>query len=398
MIQTLPAAANQSSLFARALQFASRLCGPVLAHGVSFWQLGECNYWGHNAIIRTRAFIDHCGLPPLRGRPPLGGEILSHDFVEAALLRRAGDGVYFVPDFDGSYEELPNNIIDYATRDRRWCQGNLQHLKILGMRGTHPISRLNLLLGAYAYLSSPVWILFLLLSTAQMVGETVIGHAYFPEGYALFPEWPESMLAETVSLFGVTMAMLLLPKAFGFVLALADGAQRRRFGGGVRLSLSLLLETVFSVLMAPVMGVLHSWFVMSLLFGRGVGWAPQNRSTRGLRAREAFSALGLVFAAGVAWGLLILMAAPDRIWWVLPVLAGLVLSIPLAVLSSRDSVGLWLRRRGLLLTPEESEPPTVLRYLRAALARHRAQPIVPVPATGPLTPPAAPTEMLQQAI
>ncbi len=371
LIQTLPMAVNQTTLYGRFLQFAGRLYSPVLANGVSFWQLDDGNYWGHNAIIRTQPFTEHCGLPKLSGRPPLGGEILSHDFVEAALLRRAGWFVYFEPDLGGSYEELPGNIIDYATRDRRWCQGNLQHLKLLTARGFHPLSRLHLFHGAYAYLSSPLWLLFLILSTAAVVETAVSVHDYFPEGRQLFPVWPISKWAETVSLFAVTLALLILPKVYSLILTLADAPLRRSFGGTARLLASAALELLFSVLIAPVMMGLHSYFVSCLLLGKGVTWNPQDRSERGISVVEAFSYLGVLFAGGVVWGTLIIIAAPDYFWWILPVLAGLVLSVPIAVLSSRSTIGQWARRRGLLLIPEETAPPPELRLLEDALAAVR---------------------------
>ena len=372
LIQTLPMPVNQTTLYGRFLQFAGRLYSPVLAHGVSFWQIDESNYWGHNAIIRTRAFTDHCGLPTLPGKPPFGGEILSHDFVEAALLRRAGWFVYFEPDLGGSYEELPGNIIDYATRDRRWCQGNLQHLKLLTARGFHPLSRLHLFHGAFAYLSSPLWLAFLLLSTAAIVEVAVGGHDYFPHGQQLFPVWPISKWAETISLFAVTMSLLFLPKLYSLILTLVDKRLRQGFGGTVNLLTSAVTELLFSMLIAPVMMGLHSYFVSRLLLGKGVAWNPQDRSERGLSVVEAFTYLGVLFAGGVVWGALIIVAAPGYFWWILPVLAGLVLSVPIAVLSSRSTIGRWARRRGLLLTPEETAPPEELRRLNAALASARA--------------------------
>ncbi|MBK8906894.1 MAG: glucans biosynthesis glucosyltransferase MdoH [Rhodospirillales bacterium] len=369
LIQTVPLPVRQVTLFGRALQFSSRLVGPMLASGMSFWHLGESNYYGHNAIIRTRAFIDHCGLPTLPGKAPLGGEIHSHDYVEAALLRRAGWRVYLLPDLERSFEELPGNITDYATRDRRWCQGNLQHLKLLGAHRLHPLNRLHLLQGAFSYLSSPLWVGFLMLSTADVVEEAITGHRYFTGTHQLYPNWPISMLTETVSLFAVTMALLFLPKVMGLVLVLRDQAARAMYGGGLSASVSLAVETVFSMLIAPVLGGLHSYFVASLLVGRGVAWNPQNRSERGLSVGEAVSSVGILFVIGIAWMAVLLWNAPSYVWWVMPVLAGLILSIPVAVISSRPDVGNWLRRQGLLLTPEETAPPPELLDLQTAMDR-----------------------------
>ena len=364
LIQTLPMPVNQSTLFGRVLQFASWVYARVYATGTAWWQLGESNYYGHNAILRPDAFRACCGLPTLSGSPPLGGEIHSHDFVESALLRRSGWQVYFLPHLGGSYEELPSNLLDFAVRDRRWAQGNLQHLKLLLAKGLHPISRFHFLSGAFAFILSPLWLLFLVLSTAQMVVEAVVGHEYFPPGYSLFPEWPISKLSETISLATATVALLFLPKVLGVLLALVR--ERRAFGGALRLVTSTLLEILFSILMAPIMMALHSHFVVTLLIGRVTGWDPQHRSERGLGLREAFSSLGLLFFAGIAWGVLLLVAAPDRVWWVLPVLTGLVFAVPVTVWSSRGAVGARLRALGILLTPEETRPDPVIGVAHAA--------------------------------
>ncbi len=364
LIQTLPMPINQVTLFGRALQFASYVYARVFATGTAWWQSGAGNYYGHNAIVRTEAFRTCCGLPVLPGNPPLGGEIHSHDFVEAALLRRSGWRVYFLPHLQGSYEELPSNLLDFAVRDRRWAQGNLQHLKLLGARGLHPISRFHFLNGAFAFILSPLWLLFLVLSTGQMVAEAIVGHEYFPPGYSLFPEWPVSKLSETISLAAGTVTLLFLPKLLGLAVSLAR--HRREFGGAVRLAVSTAFEMLFAILMAPIMMALHSYFVATLLVGRVTGWDPQNRSERGLGMRETFSSLGVLFFAAMAWGVLLVVAAPDRIWWVLPVLTGLALAVPVTVWSSRGTVGVRLRESGLLLTPEETHPNPVIALAQGA--------------------------------
>src|SRR5690606_17058820 len=161
LIQVPPRPIGRSSLFARFQQFSAALVGRTAAEGQSFWQLGEGNYWGHNAILRISAFAGSCGLPQLPGRRPFGGAILSHDFVEAALLRRAGWKVWMAPELGGSWEEPPPNLITFAARDRRWCQGNLQHAAIVPAEGLHALSRLHLVMGILAYLAAPLWLLFL---------------------------------------------------------------------------------------------------------------------------------------------------------------------------------------------------------------------------------------------
>ena len=163
LIQTLPVVVNAKTLFARLQQFSGRLYGPLIAAGIAWWHGSEGNYWGHNAIIRVRAFAQDAGLPELHGRKPFGGHILSHDFVEAALMRRGGWAIRMAPTLGGSFEECPPSLLDFAARDRRWCQGNLQHLAVLPARGLHWVSRLHLLTGIGSYLTAPLWLLFLLL-------------------------------------------------------------------------------------------------------------------------------------------------------------------------------------------------------------------------------------------
>jgi membrane glycosyltransferase len=368
IIQALPLPAGRETFFARLIQFAARLSSPMLASGLAWWQLGEGNYWGHNAILRLKPFADFCDLPRLPGAPPLGGEILSHDFVEAAFMRRAGYQVWLIPDDSGSWEEVPSNIIDYAARDRRWAQGNLQHLGLLPMRGLHWLSRLHLITGVLSYASSPLWLLVLLLSSTVVILDAIHGYQYFkPGSYALFPTWPQYRDREIVALLSITVAVLFLPKFFGALLALKDARLRRGFGGGPRLFVSLGIEQFFSILLAPAMMLFHTTFVVTTLLGKPVVWHTQERGDRGIGVLEALLRHKWHLAIGIAWGAVILAFAPRYIWWLLPVLAGMVLAVPLTVVTSLTGVGLWLRKHRLLLTPEESEPPAELAALQARL-------------------------------
>ena len=369
IIQALPLPAGRDTLFARIIQFAARLSSPMLASGLAWWQLGEGNYWGHNAILRLEPFAAFCDLPRLPGAAPLGGEILSHDFVEAAFMRRAGFQVWLVPDDSGSWEEVPSNIIDYAARDRRWAQGNLQHLGLLPMRGLHWLSRVHLITGVLSYATSPLWLLVLLLSSTVVILDAVHGYQYFkPGSYALFPNWPQYRDGEIVALLSITVAVLFLPKFLGALLALKDARLRRGFGGGPRLFLSLLIEQLISILLAPAMMLFHTTFVVTTLMGKPVTWHAQERGDRGIGVLEALMRHKWHLVIGVAWGAVILAFAPRYIWWLLPVLAGMVLSVPLTVVTSRTGAGLWLRKHRLLLTPEEAEPPAELAALQARLA------------------------------
>jgi membrane glycosyltransferase len=370
IIQALPTPAGRETLFARLIQFAARLNSLMLASGLAFWQLGEGNYWGHNAILRLKSFAAYCDLPTLPGKPPFGGDILSHDFAEAAFMRRAGLKVWLLTDLDGSFEEVPSNVVDFAARDRRWAQGNLQHLGLLPTRGLHWLSRLHLITGVLSYATSPLWLAALLLSTISVCLDAINGYQYFsPGSYSLFPTWPQYRDNEIVILLGGTIGVLLMPKVLGATLALVNRKLRRSFGGGFRLLMSLVVEQVFSTLLAPSMMLFHTTFVVTTLLGHPVTWNAQDRGDRGITFLEALSRHKWHVLIGLAWGALILAIAPRYIWWMSPILIGLLLSVPLTMLTSLTSAGVWTRKHGLLLTPEETEPPpelTALEHLMAA--------------------------------
>jgi membrane glycosyltransferase len=359
LIQTHIVPAGRETLFARVLQFSSRLTGVILAMGNSFWQMSEANYFGHNAILRVAAFGECCRLPVLSGRPPLGGEILSHDFVEAAFLRRGGWYCWLLPELRGSYEELPTNLLDYAVRDRRWMQGNLQHARLIGARGLHWMSRLHLGMGIFAYVASPLWLAMLMLSSAMVVDHQLTGDIYFGPTRTLFPLWPQYHWPEIHGLLGMTVALLLGPKLLALSLRLWSTRGARRFGGRIALVLSFLIETCFSTLLAPVMMLFHTTFLVRILGGNAVGWPAQPRGDRGmdwgqaLRRHIGHALFGL--AALAALGALV----PDYVPWILPVVTGLLLSVPLAVLSSRRAMGLAARRLRLFVTPEERAEATL---------------------------------------
>jgi membrane glycosyltransferase len=361
LIQTLPLVVNRHTLFARIHQFASRIYGPVLATGLAYWHRGDSSYWGHNAIIRTKAFIDSAGLPDLPGQPPFGGPIMSHDFVEAALLRRAGWKVYLVPEITGSYEESPPSLLDFAERDRRWCQGNLQHSRIVPAAGLHWLSRLHLVMGIMSYLASPIWLLFIVLGILLALQAHFLRPAYFPKGFTLFPTWPIFDPERALRLFVCTMAVLLMPKVFGYILLLKDRQTLRRCGGALRAALSVLVETVLSSLIAPVMMLMQSAAVLGIATGRDAGWKAQRRDDgsipfRELVRRHRSHTICGVLLAGIAYSV-----SPVLLAWMSPVVLGLVLAIPVSALTGWPALGQAVRRLGLLVTPEEIAPPAVLQ-------------------------------------
>lgn len=363
LIQTVPRPVRGETLFARLQQFAAALYSPLFAVGTAYWFPGKSSYWGHNAIIRTSAFTACCGLPALSGRPPLGGEILSHDFVEAALLRRGGWEVWLDPALGGSFEELPPTLADYAKRDRRWCQGNLQHTKLLRAKGLCPVSRLHLAMGAVAYLAAPFWFLLLLLTTLAAMHADPSDWVYFPDAGSLFPVWPMPRAVELIGLFTATMTMLLLPKVLALMLALADPQQRRAFGGAGRLAGGVAVEIVFAALLAPVLMVRQTAAVLGTLCGGHVSWAGQQRSSSGTSCWSTAVLYADVTVLGVAWGALAYWYTPGLLVWLTPVLAGLVLSVPLAHLSGCPRLGARARRAGWFVIPEETAPPEELAAL-----------------------------------
>lgn len=363
LIQVPPVPVNKESLFARILQFASSMYGRMYTAGLNFWQLSESNYWGHNAIIRVKAFADHCGLPKLPGREPFGGEILSHDFVEAALLQRAGWEVWLAYDLGGSYEEIPPTLIDYAKRDRRWCQGNLQHGRLVMAHGWGLVSRAHLLMGVMSYLASPLWFLFLVVTGIEAFVQSSTKPVYF-FGERLFPVWPVSYAVEMTTVLVVTLAMLFLPKLLALLLLLRDAELRRSYGGLAMASLSVFLESVFSMLLAPVLMLFQTKFVLSILFRRTIGWPAQQRGDHLTGFKEAVLAHGGQTSLGILVGVVAYQHVPAFFWWFTPVLMGLLLAIPLSMFSSSMVLGRGARRLGLFLTPEETHCPKVLDLLK----------------------------------
>lgn len=359
LLQTLPRLVGRRSLYARLQQFGSRMYGPPAARGVAAWSGNEGNYWGHNAIIRIAAFAGACGLPVLPGRKPFGGHILSHDFVEAALLRRAGWKVRMVCAWDGSYEESPPSLIDLAIRDRRWAQGNLQHSKVLGAAGLSLHSRLHFVLGIFSYLSSPLWLVLLLLGLALSVQAGLHQPQYFDYDFQLFPNWPLFDSQRMLSLFGFSIVVLFVPKALGALAALFS---RRVVSlvGLPELLASILFELFLAALYAPVQMLLQSRHVIEILTGRDAGWQTQRRSEGSVTWAEAWRFHWGHTLAGLVMGALFAALAPELLWWLSPVLAGLLLSVPLSHVSGSVKVGRMLGRIGLLLTPEEVRPPAVL--------------------------------------
>jgi membrane glycosyltransferase len=360
IIQSLPILLNRNTLFARLQQFAAQVAGPVIATGLAIWSGRDGNYWGHNAVIRTRAFAAHCGLPDLKGSPPFGGHVLSHDFVEAALIRRAGWSVTMLPLLEGSYEESPPSLIDLSVRDRRWCQGNLQHSRVIGTRGLRLATRQHFATGIMGYVASPFWLAQLLVGIALVLQTTYIRPEYFTRDFRLFPSWPRFDPERALWLFGITMAILIAPKIFGLILMLFDGRRRRACGGAIRLVISALIEIILSGLIAPILMLVQSGSVFQILLGRDTGWNPQRRDDGSIPLRDIVRRHRWHTFMGVVAGVSAFLISTSLFLWMSPTILGLVLAIPLSWLSGSLTAGLVLKRLGLLLTPNEAAPPAIV--------------------------------------
>ena len=361
LIQTLPVIVNGSTLFARMQQFAGRVYGPVIAYGVAWWHGAESNYWGHNAMIRTRAFAECAGLPELRGVKPFAGTVLSHDFVEAALLRRGGWALHMIPALGGSYEEGPPSLTDMLVRDRRWCQGNLQHGAVLPARGLHWVSRWHLLIGIGHYFTAPMWAMLMIVGISIPLLHAGFSFGHFSlEGFTPTGYWREQDEDRFLGVFALTMSMLLSPKLMGWLATVTDPVMRRGCGGALRTAAGVLLETLLAALMAPVTMFVQSRGVAEVLAGRDSGWESQRRDDGSLPLRELVRLYGGMTVFGIGAGIAAWMVSPALLAWMSPVVLGLVLAIPIVALGASPRAGQWLRRRGVFTTPEEQVPPEVL--------------------------------------
>ncbi|CAM3117747.1 glucans biosynthesis glucosyltransferase MdoH [Paracoccus nototheniae] len=373
LIQTMPMLVGGETIFARLTQFAGRVYGPMIARGVAAWSGNTGNYWGHNAIIRVEAFARACGLPTLPGQPPFGGTILSHDFVEAAAMCRAGWTVRLDHDLRGSYEGCPPTLLDMAARERRWAQGNLQHSRLLRIRGLRGLSRAHFIIGIMGFLMSPLWLALILVGLVLSATVLLSTPEYFPNAYQLFPEWPVFDSRRMLWLFAGAMTLLLLPKFIATFRAWMRPLARNS-GGRVRIFTSAIFETILSALIAPVQMLVQTRQIFEILSGRDSGWDAQTRAgsmpSWGVVARHHWAHVVL----GALTLLVLATFSPEQLIWLSPILAGLILSPLTSRLSASPVFGRWARLRGLLVTPEERDPPAILTEA-AAISRSLPRPV-----------------------
>jgi membrane glycosyltransferase len=361
LLQTVPRLCGGHTLLARLQQFAGAVYGPIVARGIAAWAGDDGNYWGHNAIVRVRAFAAAAGLPLLPGRKPFGGMVMSHDFVEAALLRRAGWSVRMLPTIGGSWEEGPPSLLDVAARDRRWAQGNIQHLAVVGSAGFTWPSRAHMWIGVMSYLASPLWLALIGVGLAITAHIATVQYEYFTDELTLFPRWPLFDTERMISLFIVAMATLLTPKILGLLRAFVT---RELVGkvGVIRLVLGVLAETVLSALYAPIMMLLQTRQIVEILRGQDSGWNTQSRQRAAVvRWHVLLRRHWLHMVAGLAAGAALTFVSLPLLAWMAPALAGLVLALPLSAASGSELLAKVARVLGFFTIPEEVAAPPVLR-------------------------------------
>jgi membrane glycosyltransferase len=360
ILQSLVVGMPTVSPFARIFQFGMRLGMRSYTLGSAWWQADCGPYWGHNALVRLQPFIKHCDLPVLPGDGPLGGHILSHDQVEAVLMRRAGYEVRVLPDEGGSWEENPPTLVEHMRRDLRWCHGNMQYWRLLAMPDLQPVSRMQLVLAILMYLGSAAWVGLMTLSVLRA------GIAEDPS--QIFRAEPGMVL------LAIILVMVFAPKIATVVDVLASRDSRRAFGGSFSIVSSTLGEAVFSALLAPVLALAHTRFLLGLPFGRAAVWAVQRRSTHRVTPGEAAARLWPQTLFATAMFVWLLVTAPLMLLGFLPFLVGAVLAIPIAVLTSWAGLGIALASRsGLWRIPDETAPAAELRAIRLPALRRSRQ-------------------------
>lgn len=357
LIQTVPRLVGGTSVIARLQQFAARVYGPLLAKGSALWHGQDSNYWGHNAIIRCRAFAASAGLPELKGRPPFGGTIQSHDFIEAAFMRRAGWGVHLLPDLEGSYEGCPPGINEIIVRDRRWCQGNLQHARLLAWPDLKLVSRLHLVTGIMSYMASLFWLMALVAGLVTAYQWAGYQHSYFPNEVVLFPNWPVMDSERAMTLMVFTAIVVLLPKILGLVHALFIDRAWARTGSRLKIIPGFITEVTLSALIAPIFMLAHVGALFNLFIGRDSGWGAQGREGERLPLSQAMVQFAGYSAVGLSLMAYCFFVSPVLIGWLSLVYAGLVMAPVLAWMMGLNSSTLFF---DWLMIPEERKPRAVL--------------------------------------
>jgi membrane glycosyltransferase len=307
--------------------------------GSAWWQ-GDCGpHWGHNSVLRLKPFTAHCHIPPLPGDGVLRGHILSHDQIEAVLMRRAGYEVRVLPEADLGWEENPPTLLEFIRRDIRWCQGNMQYWHFLTLPGLKFVSRYQLAFAILMFLGSPAWMGLLVLGTL---------------GVALTKR-PSDFLDPALG--GVVLAMIIVmwfaPKIATVIDILLRPEARKAYGGGVRFLVNVLTETLFFLMLSPIMWFSHTVFLTKLAFGGGVGWGGQTRDDHAVPWSLAIARLWPQTLLGAGCLSVLAITAPTAIPVALLIAGGLAFCVPLCVITANPTVGMALLRVGVGRLPEE---------------------------------------------
>ncbi len=369
--QTAPIIVRGETLYARMMQFASNFYGSVFQTGLNYWQQEGGNFWGHNAILRIEPFMEYCALPKLPGKEPFGGKILSHDFVEAALMRKAGWFVWLAYDQSGSWEEGPPDLIESAKRDRRWCQGNLQHTWLVLSKGLFPTNRIHMINGIMSYASSLIWLMFLLVTSFIIYRQSVSGLSMLTVP-SMIDFLNVSVNQEGFIIFFITIGVLFTPKICCVLRKIFSKQEAINFGGRLNIILSVFVETVLSALIAPVLMIFNSKFVIFTLLGKGVSWGTQNRSSGdGIAFSTAVRTHWFQTLLGLVWAYYAYRSGSAFFWWLSPIFISLILSIPVSILLSKTSAGDFFKKMGIFLIPSDVNPPEELSFIKSNLAKDR---------------------------
>jgi membrane glycosyltransferase len=360
ILQGLVVGLPSMSLFARIFQFGMRLGMRSYTIGSAWWQSDCGPYWGHNAALRLEPFIKHCELPLLAGGGEEERHILSHDQIEAALMRAAGYHVRVVPREDLGWEESPPTLLEFMRRDLRWCQGNMQYWRFLLLPNLRPVSRYQLVLAILMFIGSPAWIGLLALATialARCDDPSTIMHA--DAGGALLT-W--------------VLVMWFSPKIAGALDVLLSPEERRAFGGCGRFIINFVIETVYSIVLCPILWISHTIFLFGLLFNREISWMGQVRYDHAVPLTLALHDLWPQTLVGCASLGLVLASQPWASPYILLLAGGPALSVLFAMITAWPAIGGLAARMGIGRVPEETATPEDLLELALPAIKSENQP------------------------
>jgi membrane glycosyltransferase len=348
ILQTLVIGMPSTSAFGRLFQFGMRLAMRSYTIGSAWWQADCGPYWGHNAIVRLAPFTSCCQLPVLESGALVKGHVLSHDQIEAVLMRKAGYEVRILAEEGSSFEQNPPTLLEFVRRDLRWCQGNMQYWHFLALPGLAAVSRYQLALGLLMFMGSPAWIGVLLIGAA--------GAALAPQAFIR----PDIGLLLLV----IVLALWFAPNLATMADVLSRRLLRHSFGGGRRFVAGFLGNSVFVLLLAPIMWASHTLFFVRLLLGRTMEWKAQTRQDHRVLWKTAARRFWPHTLIGIAPVLALAASNPAAIPFAMLIGAGPLLSIPLAVFTASPRLGRAMTAVGLCRLPEESDPPSELLALR----------------------------------